>query len=372
MNSYFEPIYPFPLIFYMEDNSNLTVTESRFKTIGNSSTQIVSAAKSSRVNFTKCIFEQCAGFVMSGNSYLFIKDSLLTKSQFVVSNALISATGNSKIDLDKTNITDIIPNIDLPLVRSASSNVSINKGLHSGNRLSRHIVATGKSLVSVNDSYFKNNTFSFGILYSSIFYLESSQLSMDGTLFKNNYQYKDFGLYNVAIVDAYSSNIEINNCTFNTESHLVVPNFVIHMRLASIKEDSKNYLQISNSVFKSKGGSLRIEDIADVNIQSSFFQIDPNTDFPIEGSGLQLSGLKNLRIAKSHFNSSKDAKTQIALKYQTDDFQFLTSYSQFTFGNYSLKSNDKNFSKEAQDSGLITIPIEVRHKHTETAYASSR
>ena len=85
-----------------------------------------------------------------------------------------------------------------------------------------------------------------------------------------------------------------------------------------------------------------------------------------------MSGLKNLRIADSHFNSSKDAKTQIALKYQADGFQFLTSYSQFTFGNYSLKSNDKNFMKKAQDSGLITIPFEVKDTHEETAYASSR
>ena len=98
---------------------------------------------------------------------------------------------------------------------------------------------------------------------------------MDGTLFKNNYKYKDFGLYNVAIVDAYSSNVEIDSGTFITAVHLVVPNFIFHMRSASIAKDSKNYLQISNSVFKSKGGSLRIEDIADVNIQSSFFQIDP-------------------------------------------------------------------------------------------------
>ena len=85
-----------------------------------------------------------------------------------------------------------------------------------------------------------------------------------------------------------------------------------------------------------------------------------------------MSGLKNLRIADSHFNSSKDAKTQVALKYQTDDFQFLTSYSQFTFGNYSLKSSDKNFMKKAQDSGLITIPFEVRDKHKETAYSPSK
>ena len=225
-NSYFEPIYPFPWVFYMEDNSNLMVTGSRFKTIGNSSTQIVTVAKSSRANFTKCIFEQCAGFVMLENSNPFIKDSLLTKSQYVVSNALISATGNSNINLDESNITDIIPNVDLPLVRLASSNVSINKCLYSANRLSRHIVATGNSLVSVDDSYFKNNTFSFGILYSSIFNLESSQLSVDDTLFQNNYQYKNLGLYNVAIVDAYSSNVKINNCTFNRESLLIAPTFI--------------------------------------------------------------------------------------------------------------------------------------------------
>ena len=254
-NSYFEPVHSFPWLFYMEDNSNLTVTGSRFKTIGNSSSQIVSAAKSSRVNFTKCIFQQCAGFVMSENSYLFMKVSLLTKSQYVISNALISATGNSKIDLDETNITDVIPDVDLPFVRSASSNVSISNCLYSGNRLLRHIVATGNSFVSVNDSYFKNNTFSFGILYSSIFYLESSQLSTDDTLFMNNHQYKNLGLYNVAIVDAYSTNIEVNNCTFITESHLIAPTFIFHMRLASLTEDSQNYLQISNSIFKGKGGT---------------------------------------------------------------------------------------------------------------------
>ena len=143
------------------------------------------------------------------------------------------------------------------------------------------------------------------------------------------------------------------------------------MRLASLTEDSKNYLQINYSIFTSKGGTVRIENITDVNIQSSYFQIDPNTDFPLERSGLQLSGLKNLRIADSHFNSSKDAKTQIALKYQVDDFQFLTSYSQFTIGNYSLKSNDNNFMKKVQDSGLITIPFEVKETHKETSYASS-
>ena len=372
MNSYFEAVYPFPWIFFMEDNSNLTVLESTFNTKGNSSTQIVSAAKSSRVNFTKCLFQKIAGLVVSDNSSLLMKDSIMRESQYVISGALISASVNSRIKIEETNITDIIPNVDLPFVRLESSNVSVRKCLYSGNRLSRHIVATGNSLISVSDSHFNNNTFRFGIMYSSIFYLTRSKLSVDGTVFKNNYQYKNFGMYNVAIVDAYSSNVEINNCTFITASSLIAPTFIFHMRLASITEDSRNYLQISHSMFNNKGGSLRVENIADVNIQSSFFQIHPNTDFPLEGSGLQLSGLENLRIADSHFNSSEDSKTQVAIKYTANGFHFLTSYSNFTFGNYSLKSNDNNFVEKAQDSGLITIPPEVRDKHTETSYASSR
>ena len=249
-----------------------------------------------------------------------------------MSNAHISASLNSKIDLDETNITDIIPDVDLSFVRSDSSNVSIRKCLYSGNRLSRHVIGTGNSLIRVTESHFNNNTFSFGIMYPSIFYLTNSVLSVDATFFENNYQYRNCGLFNVAIVDAYSSDVEINKSTFTTASHLIAPTFVFHMRLATITGDSTNYLQINNS----KAGSLRIENIADLNIQSSFFQIDQNTDFPgIPGSGLQLSGLQNLRIADSHFNSSKDAKTQIAIKYTSDDFHFFTSDSKFTFGNYS-------------------------------------
>ena len=375
MNSYFQPVYPFPWVFYMEDNSNLTVTGSKFKSMGNSSTQIVSAAKSSRVDFTKCIFHQCAGFVMSDSSSLFIKDSAVSGSQYVISNAIISASGNSRIYLDKSNITDIIPNADLPFVRSDSSNVSITSCLYMGNRLSRHIVATGASLISVSDSHFSNNTFSYGILYSSLFYLMGSQLSVEGTIFKNNHQYRNYGMYNVAIVDAYSSNVGIHSCSFTTAvfPHPLAPTFILHMRLASFTYDSSNYLHISNSAFKGKAGSLRIDNIANVNIQSSFFQIHTNNDFPlVAGSGLQLTGLQNLRIADSHFNSSKDAKTQIALRYQANDFQFLTSYSKFIFGNYSLESNEKNFLKKAQDFGLIVMPDEVREKHKETAYASGK
>ena len=70
INSYFEPIYPFPWVFYMEENSNLTVTGSTFKSRDNSSAQIVSAVKLSMVNFTKCLFQTCAGFVVSDDSSL--------------------------------------------------------------------------------------------------------------------------------------------------------------------------------------------------------------------------------------------------------------------------------------------------------------
>ena len=375
MNSNFETNNHCAWVFDIEVNSNLTVMGSTFNPLRKSATQIVTATQSSRVSFTKCTFQQCAGFVVSDNCYLHMKESILTKSQYVVSDALISASLNSKIDLDETNITDIIPNVDLPFVRSDSSNVSIRKCLYSGNRLSRHIVATGNSLIAVSESNFNNNTFNFGIMYSSIFHLMASHLSLDGITFDNNHQYMNYGLYNVAIVDAYSSDVEINSCTFTTSvySPPLAPTFILHMRLASLTDNSQNYLQINNSIFNSKSGCLRVDNVADVNIQSSFFQVNRHTDFPVlVESGLQLAGLKSLRIADSHFNSSKDAKTQIALRYQASDFQFLTSYSNFTFGNISLQSNGEHFLNEAQNFGLIEVPEEVRDKHEETAYASSK
>ena len=235
------------------------------------------------------------------------------------------------------------------------------------------MVAIGNSLIRVSDSHFNNNTFSSRVWYSSMFYLKGSQLSIQNTIFKNNYQdpYPHYSM--VAIVDAFSSNVGISHCIFTTESHLTPPTFIFHMTLVSITGNPSNYLQINGSTFNNKGGIIRMQDIADVNIQSSFFQIDPNNDIPlVAGSGLQLSGLQNLRIADTHFNSSKNAKTQIALKYIPNDFQFLTSKSNFTFENFSIESQEENFFTKAKKFGLITAPEYTEDKQKETPYASSK
>ena len=369
----FEPLHPFSWVFYMEQSSNLTVSDSIFRSNGTKTSHVLSAAESSRANFINCSFETCAGFAIFDYSFLSLKRCSISRSQYEVNNALLSASGKSKIVIDETNITDNIPSVDLPFLNVDSSNATIIRCLYTRNYLYRHMVATGNSLIRVSDSHFNNNTFSSRVWYSSMFYLKGSQLSIQNTIFKNNYQdpYPHYSM--VAIVDAFSSNVGISHCIFTTESHLTPPTFIFHMTLVSITGNPSNYLQINGSTFNNKGGIIRMQDIADVNIQSSFFQIDPNNDIPlVAGSGLQLSGLQNLRIADSHFNSSKNAKTQIALKYIPNDFQFLTSKSNFTFENFSIESQEENFFTKAKKFGLITAPEYTEVKQKETPYASSK
>ena len=365
----FEPAYPFPWVFYMEKSSNLTVSDSIFKGNASKTSPVLSAAESSRVNFINCSFETCAGFAIFDYSFLSMKRCSITKSQYVVNNALLSASGNSEIVIADINITDNIPNVELPFLKVDSSNATISRCLYTRNYLSRHIVATRNSLIRVSDSHFNNNTFSFGYWFSSIFYLTGSQLSMQSTIFNNNYQYHYPQWYLVAITDASSSNVEIDHCIFFTESHLTPPTFIFHMKLAPFTGNPTNFLQIKNSMFNNKAGTIRAQDIADINIQSSFFQIDPNNDIPlVAGSGLKLAGLQNLRIADSHFNSSKNAKTQIALKYFANNFQFLTSRSNFTFKKFSIESEEENFFTKAREFGLLSAPAHTNDKHKETPY----
>ena len=372
-DSLFEPSHSLPWVFYMERSSNLTVCDSIFRGNGTKSSPVLSAAESTRVHFINCSFETCAGFAIDDNSVLSLKRCSITRSQYVVNNALLSASGNSEIVIDENNITDNVPSLDLPFLNVDSSNATLIRCFYTRNYLYRHIVATGNSFIRVSDSHFNNNTFSFGLWYSSIFYLKGSQLSMQNTVFKNNYQgpYLNWGLS--AIVDASSSNVGISHCIFIIGSHLTPPTFIFHMNLASISGNPNNFLQINNSKFNNKGGIIRAQDIADINIQSSFFQIDPNNDIPlVAGSGLQLSGLQNLRIADSHFNSSKNAKTQIALKFFPNDFQFLTSKSNFTFETFSIESQEENFFTKAKKFGLFSAPAHTEVKQKETPYASSK
>ena len=307
---------------------------------------------------------------------LHLEQCLITSSQNILNNALILMTGQSEIVFSFTNITNIIPILDQRFLEATSSSINITHCLYTGNNVFRQFDVTG-SVISVEDSKMINNTCADSLIpYSSIFYVSDGQLIVVRSTFNDNY-HSYMSLFLMSIIASSSSDISLTDSIFSSSSVNSSADFVLYMRSSSVSAKSpNNYLQIENCTFDNKGGSFRIHDVADINIQSSLFHIHRNTDIQIPilapVSGLQLSNVYNVRLAFSIFDSSKDAPTQIFFETGTKELNIITLKTNMTVENYTIQSDSKHFFKDAINKEMIEIAHQIQARQNETPYASGK
>ena len=211
--------------------------------------------------------------------------------------------------------------------------------------MSQHFMLTEDSLFTIRDTDFSNNSFRIRAMFASIFYLAESKILIQDSIFKNNYYYTFIiHVTFVAIFDAYSSDITLNSCQIVHDIQFLAPDYTIHMRSPVFTRIPSNFLQINKCTWNSRSGTLLVEDVANINVQNSFFLT----------------------------YQDRSVKTHIAFRSGTYKFNLLTFNSTFTVGNYSLISSEKNFLEKAEDFGMVKLGQHVSGSQTETPYASSK
>ena len=301
---------------------------------------------------------------------LTIENCLITNSEYVLDQAIILVSDESLISIHRGNILDNKPDVDIPFLGLSKGNATMNKCWYTGNVMSQHFMLTEDSLLSISDTNFSNNSFRIRVMFASIFYLAECKILIQDSIFKNNYYYTFIiHVTFLAIFDAYSSDITLNSFQIVHDIQLLSPDYTIHMRSPVFTRIPSNFLQINKCTWNSRSGTLLVEDVANINVQNSFFLTYQDKSVRPKESGFQLGNAKNVRIANCHFKSLSDVKTRIAFRSGTYEFNLLTFNSTFTVGNYSLTSSEKTFLKKRKNlewltwDGTFLVHKQKRHMH---------
>ena len=347
--------------------------ETTFTNNGKPGSSVLSANNNIKIKFKNCTFVKCAGFTASRRSVLTIENCLITNSEYVLDQALILVSDDSFISIHRSNLLDNKPDVDIPFLRLYKSNATMNECWYTGNVMSQHFMLIEDSLLAISDTHFNNNSFRIRAMFASFFYLAESKILIQDSLLKNNNYYTFIiPVTFVAIFDAYSSDITLNSCQIVHDTQFLPPDYTIHMRFPVFTRIPSNFLQINNCTWNSKSGTLLVEDVANINVQNSFFLTYQDKSVRAEESGFQLGNAKNVRIANCHFKSRSDVKTHIAFRSGTYEFNLLTFNTTFTVGNYSFTSSEKNFLEKAEEFGIVKLASYVSGSQIETPYASSK
>lgn len=130
-------------------------------------------------------------------------------------------------------------------------------------------------------------------------------------------------------------------------------------------------MQITDCTFENEGASIEFNNIADINIKGSFFQIKPA--FLVNGY-ITFINAHTVRIINSHFNSSTKPPTQIYFEQKSFLWQTMklrTLKSSFTSETQKIESSSEDFLKKVEASKMIKVDFAVKMDVLETKYASS-
>ena len=374
--SHFVMDYYDPCIFYLENNSNLTVTGAKFNKTGSYGDAMLMASNNVKVTFNYCLFLDTGAFTLSNNSILMFKNCLINGSNDPKDDYLVSASARSHIVLFKSNITNINPDLIIVFIHvDSSSNLTMNQSTYKNNNLTKHFEIEGNANVMIEGCHFRNNSFRYGFFYATIFTITSSKLYVKDSIFHNNHLPTHYNMRMDVIFLAYASDVNMTGTTFSHNSTKDRPNYVLHMRPLILTKSQNNYLQIDRCVFDTKAGSIRIQDVVDVNIQSSIFQVDMNIALiPFtNSSGLEFFDIETVRIADTAFNASATVRTLMRFPTAGKKFQLFTKNSTLSAQGVSMTTSEQDFLDKSKELGLIKWSSDDEGKsHMETPFASSK
>ena len=370
--SHFLMDYIVPYIFYLENDSNLTILSTSFNKTATHGASMLMATGTVRVTFKHCVLLAPGGFSLSNNSILVFENSHIDDCRDTKDKYLISVVSRSHIIFLKSNITNINPDLKIVFVQTDSlSNLTMSESTYKNNNLSSHFEISGSGHIFIDRCNFINNTFRFTFFYATIFTITDSKLHVKGSIFHNNYLRHHVELHMIVTFRTFASDVNITETIFSHSSRKYPPHYALQMQPSGLSEVPSNFLQIDRCVFDTKGGSLRIEDVANINIQSSFFQMALKNSFfaSVRSSGLELSEMRNVRIANSTLNASLKSTTLLTFMMGSKEFLFMTENSTLTARNKSVHSSEHDFLIKAKNLGLVKGAVDT---HLETPFASSK
>ena len=356
-------------LFQIANGSNLNVTDSEFEALEKVGSLVLWSMNNVKATFTRCIFNRTAGFYVSQNTSMTVKESNITDSQYLDQGSTALIQFGSHIQFINTTIVNNRPPIPQPFLSlSIESSVAIINSVYAYNARERHVLIQEDSSLEIVNSQFFDNTGNHGSLSPEsiqLFEIQDSKVSITGGNFHNNSFQNDTELYASFLFHMTNSEAKFFKSKFlgNTADHILFTE--------SQSSSPEKYIAMENCTFDNHKGEITISNIADVVFENSHLYIG-NKSW-ISGA-IVLSQPKTVRIAFSLFFSLKEVPL---LRFERKDWkkrtaELKTLNTTFRNRNHILKSDSENFLEEAKELRFIRIDAGVDVNVEETQYASSK
>lgn len=389
----------YAVIFSIENNSTLTVVNSSLVSKSGCNLFVLTAWNNSQISFISCSFHKINGFQAIHGSDIFIGNSSITETLHSFhSNGFIEISDKSNLLISHTNVKqNNIREVSSFIFAEKKSSVSLLSFHYVWNTMSAHIKIVKNSNITIHSSTFVNNSVvdRNGKILKGILVGENSNVSVERTDFhQNSLQSYLLTTNHVKLIAITKCKLKIKRSQFisndfyfimamGSTMELILVNssknlFFAHnifiknkvnqvLHVMSEVEISKSYLQIDNCSFAKNWGQSVVTGIEHVMMHQSYFEI-----FDFWKDSLLIKGAKSAHIMDSIFNQTMDTSPLRFSSYHPQRIKFFTLNTTFIRGNFTLKSNTKNFMKLAEREGFINVFSPLRLEHKESEFASSK
>ena len=343
------------IAFHLEKYSKLFVTGSSFNSYYGRGSSVLLATDNIQATFNNCTFNTSCGVSASDNAFVSITSSLLTRCHHVTSGNLMNFQFGSHLYLSETTVTNTkVGYYSTAIGVYFGSSATLVSCYYSDNYLWVHaLVENGKLYIS--NSQFLSNDIISGWLTGSMFIATGSEISITGSVFRNNVHPWTIRVNPNNLFSLTLSNMNVSDCVFeeNEADGLVL--------MESFPVVHQQYIQIINSTFSSNAGDLELNDAADIIIQNSTFH----------SVMITVVNPAAVRIAQSNFSFAGRQLYFQQYRFLKQSTQLKTLDSNFSNGRYSVLSSEAQFLEKAEKMGVVRVDFAVAVQQEETAFASS-
>ena len=331
-------------------NCKVTITDTIVNHMWDDHYPFLNTIHTVLVNISNCTFRNITVLLIAKRAFISIENSSISANQSLEDSShdyCIDISDGSHLLVSDTNITN-----NKPATQSLSkafysgrinSHLEMYRCLYAWSSFQKDFIADYNSDVTIEESQFINN---HGIIGGTIFEMKRNKCVFDSCLFQgNSEQYA---------ISMQSSNVTFTNCVL----------FGI-VFMESTVEKMNNYLEILNCTFNGSSKNTSIvsaEDVAEINIQNSYFQ----SSHPLSNM-IQIKRTRMMRLANSSFVISSG---NIMCLQISSYVSFYTFQSHFGNKTWSLTTDETNFIHKADKLGIIDADGLIIQE--ETAFASSK
>ena len=341
------------IAFHLEKFSKLFVTGCSFNSYYGRGSSVLLATDNIQATFSNCTFNTSCGVSASDNSIVSITGCVFTRCHHVTSGNMMNFQFGSHLYLSESTLTNIkVGFFSFTFGIYSRSSATIVTCYYLENYMWGHAnVDYGKLLIS-NSQFLSNDVIS-GYVAGNMFIAKQSDLSITGSIFKDNIHPWKIRVNPNNLISLTSSNMNISDCSFyeNEADGLVL--------MESFPEVHQQYIQIINSTFYNNVGDFELNDAADIIIQNSHFQ----------SAQITVVNPEAVRVAQSYFSVSQLYFQQYRFLKQSTLLKTLNS--NFSNGSDFVLSSEAHFLAKAQKMEVIRVDFAVDVQQVETAFAAS-